>query len=112
MTEQAPAPLVQHVPGRQRYEILTGGALAGFTEYRDRGDQRVFFHTQVGTEFAGQGLASRLVHEALSDVRRAGLRVVPVCPYVKKYLSGHDEFADLVDPVTPETLQWLGGVLG
>jgi predicted GNAT family acetyltransferase len=111
MTEQATAPLVRHVPDRQRYEILTEGAVAGFTEYRDRADQRVFYHTEVGTVFAGRGLASRLVREALTDVRRAGLRVVPVCPYVKKYVSGHDGFADLVDPVTPEILQWLGSVL-
>lgn len=112
MTEQATAPLVRHVPDRHRYEIRVEGATAGFTEYRDRGDLRVFYHTEVGKEFSGQGLASRLVREALNDVRRTGLRVVPVCPYVKKFLSGHDEFTDLVDPVTPEILQWLGGVLG
>ncbi|MEW2289476.1 GNAT family N-acetyltransferase [Streptomyces sp. NPDC047841] len=52
--------------------------------------------------FAGQGLASRLVYDALTDVRAVGKRVVPVCPYAKKYLSWHDEFSDLADAVTPD----------
>ncbi|MFF0585140.1 GNAT family N-acetyltransferase [Streptomyces sp. NPDC003781] len=109
---QATAPVVRHAADRQRYEIEVDGRTAGHTDYRDRGNQRVFFHTEVGEEFAGQGLASQLVGEALNDVRTSGRRVVPVCPHVNKYLSRHDGFADITDPVTPEGLQWLDGVLG
>ena len=45
--------------------------------------------------------------EALTDVCRSGMRIVPVCPYVAKYLEKHEEFADITDPVTPEILHWL-----
>ncbi|WP_184764901.1 GNAT family N-acetyltransferase [Streptomyces griseoloalbus] len=86
-------------------------ATAGFTAYRDHGRQRVFHHTEVDRAFAGRGLASGLVREALNDVRASGKRVVPVCPYVRKYLATHDEFADIADPVTPEVLRWLDGEL-
>ncbi|MGW5028548.1 GNAT family N-acetyltransferase, partial [Streptomyces albidoflavus] len=48
-----------------------------------------------------------LVTHALTDVRDNGGRIVPVCPYVKKFLTKHEEFADLADPVTPEILQWV-----
>ncbi|MFF9207837.1 MULTISPECIES: GNAT family N-acetyltransferase [unclassified Streptomyces] len=112
MTEQTDATVtVRHVPERHRYEIRVGTARAGLTAYRDHGDQRVFFHTETDEAYAGQGLASRLVGEALTAVREEGLRVVPVCPYVKKYLTRHEEFADLADPVTPEIVQWLESVL-
>ncbi|QMU13050.1 pirin family protein [Streptomyces pristinaespiralis] len=111
MTEQTAEPTVRHMPAEHRYEIRAGGALAGFTAYRDRGDQRVFYHTKIDEAFSGQGLASRLVHDALSDVRATRKRVVPVCPYVKKYLEKHDGYADISDPVTPEVLQWLDGEL-
>jgi len=40
-------------------------------------------------------------------VRESGKRIVPVCPYVAKYLTRHEEFNDITDPVTPEVLQWL-----
>ncbi|MGO4758334.1 GNAT family N-acetyltransferase, partial [Streptomyces sp. 2MCAF27] len=72
MTEPAAAPVVSREDHKHRYEILVDGQLAGFTEYRDRGEQRVFFHTEIDDAFAGQGLASFLVQHALTDVRNNG----------------------------------------
>ncbi|MEU9543506.1 MULTISPECIES: GNAT family N-acetyltransferase [Streptomyces] len=107
MTQHEAAPTVRRVDAKHRYEILVVGETAGLTAYRDRDDQRVFYHTEIGDAFAGQGLASLLVQQALTDTRAAGKRIVPVCPYVAKFLKKHDEFADLADPVTPEVLLWL-----
>ncbi|WP_277032365.1 GNAT family N-acetyltransferase [Actinacidiphila oryziradicis] len=105
-------PVVDLADHQHRYGILVDGRLAGFTEYRDRGAQRVFFHTEIDEAFAGRGLASVLVQQALSDVRKSGKRVVPICPYVAKFLQKHDEFADIADPVTPEIRHWLRTELG
>lgn len=85
-----------------RYEIVVGDEVAGLTRYLDRGGQRIFFHTEVDDRFAGQGLAGLLVHGALDDTVAAGKRIVPICPYVARYLTKHHEHADSVDPVTPE----------
>jgi predicted GNAT family acetyltransferase len=30
------------------------------------------------------------------DVRRRGLTIVPLCPFVKSWLDSHDGYADLV----------------
>ncbi|MEU1284085.1 GNAT family N-acetyltransferase [Kitasatospora sp. NPDC005856] len=98
---------VERADGRNRYEISVGGELAGFTEYRDHEEQRVFYHTEIDEAFAGRGLASRLVQEALTDVRAAGKRIVPICPYVARFLLKHEEFADITDPVTAEVRGWL-----
>ncbi|TQF74888.1 N-acetyltransferase [Rhodococcus spelaei] len=84
-----------------RYEVRLGDELAGFTEYLDRDGQRIFFHTEIDDRFAGRGLAGILVHDALTATVAAGKRIVPICPYVAKYLGRHDEFAASVDPVTP-----------
>ncbi|MET8771702.1 GNAT family N-acetyltransferase [Streptomyces sp. NPDC004658] len=112
MSQPSAAPVVERVDAKNRYEILVDGKRAGLTAYRDRDAQRVFYHTEVDDAFAGQGLASRLVQEALTDVRESGKRIVPVCPYVAKFLKRHEEFADLVDPVTPDVLRWLDTELG
>ncbi|MEU6974939.1 MULTISPECIES: GNAT family N-acetyltransferase [unclassified Streptomyces] len=115
MSEQstpAATPVVRRVDARHRYEILVDEKRAGLTAYRDRDDRRVFFHTEIDDAYAGQGLASVLVENALNDVRAAGLRIVPVCPYVAKFLKKHEEFADITDPVTPEVLSWLDTQLG
>ncbi|GAA2285639.1 N-acetyltransferase [Streptomyces ruber] len=112
MDQPSAAPTVERADARHRYEILADGRLAGVTQYRDRGEQRVFFHTEIDDAFAGQGLASRLVREAIADVRESGKRIVPVCPYWARFLTKHGEFADLVDPVTPDVLRWLEGEPG
>ncbi|WP_030313844.1 GNAT family N-acetyltransferase [Streptomyces flavochromogenes] len=112
MSEQAATtPVVRHVDPRHRYEILVDDQRAGLTAYRDRDDRRVFFHTEIDDAYAGRGLASILVEQALTDVRASGMRIVPVCPYVAKFLKKHEEFADITDPVTPEVLTWLEGRL-
>ncbi|MEV6115240.1 GNAT family N-acetyltransferase [Streptomyces sp. NPDC052109] len=112
MSQPSAAPTVERNDAKHRYEIHVDGERAGLTAYLDHGAQRVFYHTEVDEAFAGQGLASRLVQEALTDVRASGKRIVPVCPYVAKFLNKHEEFADITDPVTPEVLRWLDTELG
>lgn len=107
MTEPATEPTVERRDDRHRYEILVEGERAGLTAFRDRGGQRVFYHTEIDDAYAGRGLAAQLVGQALADVRAQGKRIVPVCPYVAKYLTKHGEFADITDPVTPDVLGWL-----
>lgn len=104
---QPTAPVVKRNDIERRYEIAVDGALVGLAAYRDLRDQRVFYHTEIGEDFAGHGLAAVLVGEALADARAAGKRIVAVCPYVAKYLKKHDGFADITDPVTHKILKWL-----
>ncbi|MCQ4122315.1 GNAT family N-acetyltransferase [Rhodococcus tibetensis] len=98
---------VAHVPERHRYELGVSGEPVGFTAYRDNDGRRIFFHTEIDDAFSGHGLSSVLIRQALDDVRRAGLRIVAVCPLVAAYLKKHDDFEDLTDPVTPEILEFI-----
>lgn len=90
-----------------RYDITVDGAQAGFTEFVDRGPQRIFPHTALDDRFSGRGLSSILVREALADTRSAGLRVVPVCPLVARYVAKHGDVADIVDQPSPEIMEFL-----
>ena len=87
-------------PGLDRYEISVDGALAGFTTYRLRPDNRIIaVHSEVFPEFEHRGLASELAREMLDDIRARGLRVVPRCPFVVRYIRDHPEYADLVSDI-------------
>ena len=79
-----------------QYEARIDGELAGLIRYTRDGDTITMVHTEVVPRYEGQGVAATLVHEALDDVRAHGRRVVPVCPYVAKYIQRHPEYADLV----------------
>ncbi|BBY44960.1 acetyltransferase [Mycolicibacterium celeriflavum] len=90
-----------------RYTISVDGKRVGLAEFADRNGQRVFTHTEVDGEFEGRGLATILIGEALQSTRDAGLRIVPVCKMVASYLDKHEEFADVVDPVSEDVRRWL-----
>lgn len=104
-TKDAPAPDVRDAPEHHRFEIRVDDELAGFTEYLDRENQRIFFHTEIGEQFAGRGLASTLIRSALTETVGGGKRIVPICPFVARYLEKHDDFADDVDDVTPAAIE-------
>jgi predicted GNAT family acetyltransferase len=95
--------LVRDNPEERRYEIVRNGEVLGGIWYRTRPDAVVLVHTEVAEEAEGQGVGSRLVAGALDDLRARGLRVVPLCPFVRAYLRRHPEQRDLIarDPAAP-----------
>jgi predicted GNAT family acetyltransferase len=93
----APEVTVVDEPGRERFEIRVDGELAGFTEYRRSRGTIAFIHTLIDPRFEGQGLGTQLITDALSQVRAAGLAVLPFCPFVRAFIAGHaGEYLDLV----------------
>ena len=85
---------VRDNPAEHRFEIEQDGAVA-FTSYERRGPAIVFLHTEVPQALAGRGIASRLVGQALVQVRGRGLKVVPECSFVASYMERHPETHDL-----------------
>lgn len=84
-------------PDMSRFEVRSGGRLAGRAEYRLRPGKIVLTHTEVDAAFEGRGLAGQLARGALDAARERGLRVVPLCPYIARYIRRHPEYVPLVD---------------
>lgn len=79
----------------RQFEMDADGALA-FLTYRVQDGARYLMHTEVPKELRGQGVGSRLVRGALDRARAAGERVVPLCPFVAKFIERHPEYEPLV----------------
>ncbi|WP_144876439.1 GNAT family N-acetyltransferase [Microbacterium sp. 1.5R] len=73
-----------------RYEIHSGDTLAGFAEFQLRPGAIRFIHTEVDPAFQGQGVAGTLAAQALADAAATGDAIVPLCPYIAKYLTTHE----------------------
>ncbi|NPD05659.1 N-acetyltransferase [Nocardioides sp. zg-1308] len=86
---------VVDVPERQRFEALVDGTLVGFAAYQTTSEMVVFTHTEVDSSVEGQGVGGALVRGALDQVRGAGLRVLPICPFVQAWIARHPDYADL-----------------
>jgi uncharacterized protein len=86
---------VVDVPEEQRYVIRRNGQVAGFAAYQKAQRLVVFTHTEIDASYEGQGLGGELVRRALDDVRAQGLPVLPLCPFVQRWMSRHPDYADL-----------------
>ena len=81
---------------RQRYELEEDGEVVGIVTFTENDDTVVLVHTEVEDAERRHGYASRLVKFALDDIGAHRQRVVPQCPFVKRYIETHPEYADLV----------------
>ncbi|BCB81623.1 GNAT family N-acetyltransferase [Phytohabitans flavus] len=79
-----------------RFELLVDGEAAGFASYRRNKSAISFLHTEVDERFEGRGFGSVLVRGALDAARAEGAAVLPFCPFVRRYISRHHEYLDLV----------------
>lgn len=97
MSQTQGSQVVRNDEGRHEYVMSVGGEEAT-TAYEVEGDIVTFTHTYVPESARGQGAASRLIGGALADVRRRGLRVVPLCEAVVAYMRRHADSQDLLAP--------------
>jgi hypothetical protein len=78
-----------------QYELTVDGHKA-LAAYSLEGEVISFTHTEVPSELEGQGVGSRLIEGALEQVREEGLKVVPLCSFVRHYIETHAEAQDLL----------------
>jgi predicted GNAT family acetyltransferase len=83
-------------PEAHRYELLADGKVAGFVEYQLSPGEILFIHTEIDEAYEGKGLASVLVRHVLDDARERGLSVLPLCPFLRGWISRHEDYLDLV----------------
>ena len=57
----------------------------------------VLTHTEVPSEFSGQGIASRLARGIFELLRGSGRKAILKCPFMGDYFARHPEYADVVE---------------
>ncbi|TYC05526.1 N-acetyltransferase [Micromonospora sp. WP24] len=88
---------VTDVPERDRFEARNEtGDLAGVVTYQLTGTIIAYTHTEVDPEFAGEGVGSTLARAVMDDARAKGRTVVPICPFIAKWLTRHPEYEQIV----------------
>lgn len=81
---------VVNVPAESRYELRVGDRVVGCLAYRLQDSTIAFTHTVVDKACEGRGFGTRLVRDAVADAEAAGLRVIPLCSFVRAYLKRRD----------------------
>lgn len=76
---------------KKRFEIHVDGHIA-FEDYEYFDGGIAYLHTEVPPELGGRGIASFLIRYILDDAAAKGLKVKPVCPFVRAYIEKHPEY--------------------
>jgi uncharacterized protein len=87
---------VQHRPELGRFELVVDGQLCR-ADYTLRDGVMLMTHTGVPYALEGHGLAALMVEAAFHYARANGLKIRPLCSYVRVYLQRHPESQDLMN---------------
>ena len=87
---------VTHESDRHRFVAQTDAGEAELEYQRTTDGVIVFTHTGVPEAAEGQGVGLALVEAGLAFARAEGLRVLPLCPFVKAYMQRHPETHELL----------------
>lgn len=87
---------ISHNAPAQRFEVTLDGLLCECT-YRLEGGVMAIVHTGVPRALEGRGIAAALVQAALAWAQQQGLKVRPVCSYVRSYMHRHPETTGLLE---------------
>lgn len=90
-----PAGIVRDNTARHRFELDAEGDMA-FSEYKRANGVLTIMHTEVPAALNGKGIGSRLVRGLLDLARAEGVKVRPLCPFVKGYIDKHPNYVDLL----------------
>lgn len=64
--------------------------------YREADRGLAFIHTEVPSEFSGQGIGTELARGAFEILRASGRRAILICPFMTHFYAMHPEYADVV----------------
>jgi uncharacterized protein len=81
---------------QRRFELPVADSVIAAAYCRVEDGRVVLVHTEVPSEFCGQGIASRLARGTFKLLRRTGRKAILKCPFMSRFLVRHPEYADVV----------------
>jgi predicted GNAT family acetyltransferase len=79
-----------------RYRALIGDREVGVVRYSQSGTHTVLHSTYVDPELRGSGIATAFIVHVLDERRDRGEALVVECPVIRRFLTSHSDYADIV----------------
>jgi hypothetical protein len=81
---------IEHLPQHGRFQAIVDDQRC-VCDYRLVDSVMHMTHTEVPPELEGRGIAAALVEAALAHAKANGLKINPLCSYVRGYMQRHPE---------------------
>ena len=79
-----------------RSAAYVDGKQVGECEFTVSENVWTIMHTGVRPEYGGRGIAKKLVLSVIEAARVNGYKIVPLCSYADKLMTGKEEFKDVL----------------
>jgi predicted GNAT family acetyltransferase len=89
---------------RSRYSVYLDGVRVGTASAVQINDTILLPHVEVDPERRDLGLGSMLVRRVLDDARAEGNMVVPLCPFARRWVDLHPDYAAVARKPKPGEL--------
>ena len=83
-------------PSGGRWAVVVDGHEAEMTYSRASPTLIIIDHTEVPDALRGRGVGQALVERAVSDARREGFRIIPLCPFARAQFERHAAWRDVL----------------
>lgn len=80
-----------------RSAAYINGKQIGECEISVSGNTWTITHTGVRPEYGGRGIAKNLVLKVIEAARTKDAKIIPLCSYADKLMSGKEEFKDVLN---------------
>ena len=64
--------------------------------YRQEGKVLHLTYSEVPSSLRGQGMGSLLMEKVLTQIQAEGYQVLPVCGFIKNYITTHEKWHSLL----------------
>jgi predicted GNAT family acetyltransferase len=97
MSETLPEIRLEDTGSKGRYFMRTATGDEAEMTFSKAGENLIIIdHTEVPDAFRGQGAGLKLVTRAVEDMRAAGKKIIPLCPFAAAQFRKHAEWADVL----------------
>ena len=97
MSDDLPKIELEDSGSKGRYFLRSPEGVVAEMTFSKVGDSMIIIdHTDVPDAFRGQGVGLRLVTRAVEDMRAAGKKIIPLCPFANAQFRRHSEWADVL----------------
>lgn len=77
---------IVYEPENNRVAAYDGGVFIGESTYSKSENLWIIDHTQVESNYGGQGIGSKLVAKLVEEARNNNTKIMPLCPLQKENL--------------------------
>lgn len=83
-------------PDCKRSAAYDGAQKIGECEFSVSDKIWIISHTGVRPAYEGKGIAKKLVLKVIEEARKNEAKIMPLCPYANRMMTGKEEYVDVI----------------